>query len=50
LFKARAVEYGTEPGSHGYKTPQADKDRSVDYNHSTFIDCPGLSAPQRFPM
>lgn len=38
FWQARAVEYGAEPGSHGYKEPQADRDRSVDYNHSTFID------------
>jgi hypothetical protein len=27
-----------EPGAHGYKPAQDDKDRSVDYNHSTFAD------------
>jgi hypothetical protein len=37
-WQARQVMYGDEPGSHGYKPAQDDRDRSVDYNHSTFAD------------
>ena len=39
---ARQIMYGDQPISHGgyaqYANATADKDRSVDYNHSTFAD------------
>merc|ERR1711865_1005785 len=41
---ARQIMYGDQPISHGgyadptYEKATADKDRSVDYNHSTFAD------------
>ena len=38
VARSRQVEYGDEPGSHGYKPLQADRERSVDYLHSSFAD------------
>jgi hypothetical protein len=39
---ARQVMYGDQPISHGgfgrYENATTDRDRSVDYNHSTFTD------------
>lgn len=39
---ARQIMYGDQPVSHGgyakKEPPSSDKDRSVDYNHSTFAD------------
>eukprot|EP01043_Picozoa_sp_COSAG02_P030829 COSAG02_NODE_1986_length_10180_cov_38.805575_10_plen_511_part_00 len=38
FWQARAIMYGQESGPRGYQPPKQDRDRSVDYNHSTFAD------------
>jgi hypothetical protein len=38
FWQARAIMYGQEPSARGYQPPKPDRDRSVDYNHSTFAD------------
>ena len=38
FWQARQIMYGQEPSPRGYQPPKPDKDRSVDYNHSTFAD------------
>ena len=35
---ARQIMYGLQPTSHGLQPPTDDRDRGVDYNHSTCAD------------